>query len=69
METRSPVLLSGQDAVAAERGRLMAARAIAENPEQRAAVERACGIEYCKRTYPEAYRSGFRNLLDHFKFW
>lgn len=45
--------------VAAERGRLMAARAIIENPEQRRKVEadppEGLGIVYCRLHWPEAY--------------
>jgi hypothetical protein len=50
--------------VAAERGRLFAARAIIENPEQRARVEATFGIRYCQLRWPEAYRKGWwRDVL------
>ncbi len=52
------------DEIAKERGRLLAARALAGNPEQRKRVEDVYGVDYCKRRYPEAYRSGFGKILD-----
>lgn len=52
------------DAVAAESGRRLAARAIAENPDQRKIVEDTYGVAYCQMRYPEAYRSGFGRFLD-----
>ena len=48
---------SFDDAMAAERGRLLAAQAMANNPEQKKTVEAVYGVEYCKRRYPEAYQS------------
>jgi hypothetical protein len=45
--------------VAKERGRLFAARAIIENPEQRIRGEIAFGLNYMKARYPEAYRRGW----------
>ena len=47
------------DDVAAERGRLTAARAIIENPDQRQRVESILGITYCKLRWPEAYNPGW----------
>lgn len=47
------------DKIAAERGRLFAARAIIENPEQRIRVESHFGIDYCKERWPEAYYKGW----------
>lgn len=58
---------SFDDAVAQERGRALAARAIANNPEQRKIVESTYGEDYCKRRYPEAYRSGFGKILDRIR--
>ena len=50
--------------IAEEGGRLYAARAIAENPEQRKKVEEAFGVAYCKSRWPEAYLKGqWRDLL------
>lgn len=43
---------------AAERGRLMAAQVMANDPVQRMIVEEQFGIEYCKQRYPEAYSEG-----------
>ena len=45
--------------VAAERGRLFAARAIIENPDQRKLCEQRFGKEYCRRRWPEAYEIGW----------
>ncbi len=47
------------DDVAKERGRLFAARAIIENPEQRKRVEETYGKEYCRLRWPEAYEIGW----------
>ncbi len=55
---------SVDDTVAAELGRRLAARAIAENPAQKKLVEDIYGVAYAKMRYPEAYRSGFGKLLD-----
>ncbi len=55
---------SFDDSIAMEAGRRLAARAIAENPEQRKRVEDAVGLEYAMHLYPEAYRSGFGKFLD-----
>ena len=50
--------------IAAENGRLYAARVITENPEQRKKVEDAFGLEVCKYQWPEAYQKGkWRGLL------
>ncbi len=46
---------SFDDDVARERGRLAAARAIIENPDQRKNVEEAFGLTYCQIRWPEAY--------------
>ena len=54
------------DDVAAERGRLFAARAIIENPEQRKLVEDALGIPYCKLRWPEAYNPGWHKGVLQF---
>ena len=64
---------SFDDALAAERGRLLAAQAMANNPEQRKTVEAVYGVDYCKRRYPEAYqstlRTGIGNLFDQWKIF
>ena len=64
---------SFDDAMAAERGRLLAAQAIANNPEQRKTVEAVYGVDYCKRRYPEVYqatlRSGIGKLFDRMKIF
>lgn len=52
---------------AAERGRLLAAMRIAEDPDSRKRVEEAYGVDFCKQMYPEAYRTGFTKLLDRVK--
>ena len=58
------------DPEATEKGRLLAAHEVATNPEARARVEAAFGIEVCKLHYPEAYRntrglfSGVVRVLD-----
>jgi hypothetical protein len=44
-------------AIAEERGRLIAAAKIAEDPEARKRVEDAYGVEYCRNRYPEAYQT------------
>jgi hypothetical protein len=58
------------DAVAAEKGRLFAAQAIAHNPDQRKRVEDAFGVPFCKLRWPEAYQPQpfFRRLIDHLTF-
>ncbi len=43
------------ESVAKERGRLLALRAIIENPEQRIRGEIAFGLDYMRYKYPEAY--------------
>lgn len=64
---------SFDDVMAAERGRLLAAQAIANNPEQRKTVEAVYGVDYCKRRYPEVYqatlRSGIGRLLDNMRIF
>jgi hypothetical protein len=64
---------SFDDALAAERGRLLAAQAMANNPEQRKNVEVRYGLKYCKLTYPEVYqttlRTGIGNLFDRWKIF
>lgn len=59
---------SHDDDVARERGRLFAARAIIENPEQRKRVEAVYGVAYCAHHWPEAYTvntrtGGWREVL------
>ena len=54
-----------------ERGRLLAAQEIANNPEARKRVEDAYGVEFAKAQYPEAYRNtgqtGIARILDAFR--
>jgi hypothetical protein len=58
------------DAVAAEKGRLLAARAIATDPEARKRVVDAYGEAYVRARYPEAFArsSRFSKILDRLKF-
>ncbi len=44
-------------AIASERGRLIGAANMAENPEARKRVEDTYGVEYCRNRYPEAYQT------------
>lgn len=55
---------SVDEVLAAENGRRFAARAIAENPDQKKRVEDTYGVAYTKARYPEAYQSGFGRFLD-----
>ena len=57
-------MASAMDPDAAERGRLMAAHSIAADPEVRKRMEDQYGVDFCRMRYPEAYRSGFAQLLD-----
>lgn len=65
--------MRGEDPAAAERGRLLAARKIAEDPEARARVEASIGVETAAAMYPEAYQktnalfSGVARFLDHLR--
>ena len=70
MEHRPIILSIEDDAIAAEKGRLLAAQAIANHPDQKKRVEDVYGVEYCKARYPEAYRGTpfFRSILDKIKF-
>jgi hypothetical protein len=43
------------DNIAIEKGRLLAAKALADNPEQRKRFEERFGIEYARHRYPEVY--------------
>ncbi len=69
MAPRIP-LSSVDDEIAKEKGRLRAAQAIAQHPEQRKRLEDTYGTEYCKRRYPEAYAPSpfFRRIIDSLKF-
>ena len=49
---------------AAERGRLLSAQVIADDPVKRKAAEDRFGVEFCRANYPEAYQSGFSKILD-----
>ena len=52
---------------AAERGRLLAAALIADDPIARKRVEDAYGVEFCRANYPEAYKAGFTRMMDRFR--
>ena len=56
--------------IAAERGRLLAAQAIATDPEAMKRVVSAYGLAYVKNRYPEAFAgsSRFGRILDRLKF-
>lgn len=69
MESR--ILLSTvDDEIAKEKGRMLAAQAIAHNPEQRKRVEEMLGLPYCRSRWPEAYttRPFFKGLIDRLTF-
>lgn len=61
-------LSSIDDSIAMEKGRLLAAQAIAQSPEQRHRAEEKFGLAYCKQRWPEAYRPSpfLRRLIDKF---
>jgi hypothetical protein len=63
MDSEFP-LSTVDDELARERGRVLAARAIAENPDQRKRIEATFGRDYCMRRYPECYAAGFGAFLD-----
>lgn len=70
----TPISVSSfDDDVARERGRLLAAQAIANNPEQKRVVEATYGVAYVKNRYPEAYqstlKSGIGGLFGRMKFF
>ena len=56
------------DNLAAERGRLLAAQSMANNPEHRKTIEAQLGVNYCRLRWPEAYHSqwatGIGRLFD-----
>lgn len=52
-------------AVLAERGRLMAARQVARDPEARRRVEDIYGVDIARQTYPEAYKA--KSIVDRLK--
>jgi hypothetical protein len=54
---------------AMERGRQMAARKVAEDPEARKRVEEAYGLEYCRRRYPEAYRVNLVRVVEKYSLF
>lgn len=70
MDNPRVLLSTVDDRVAIRKGDLLAAKAIAENPDQRKRVEDAFGVEFCKRKWPEAYSPSpfFRRLIDKVKF-
>lgn len=59
------------DPDAAERGRLLAAHQMMNDPEARGRVEDVFGIEYCRQMYPEVYRDtgrpGLAKVMDRFR--
>lgn len=55
---------SFDDQVAYEKGRLLAAQALAYDPIKRKECEEIFGKAYVMQRLPEAYRSGFGRLLD-----
>lgn len=57
-------LSSLDDRVAMEKGRLMAARALAADPGRRRELEDQWGVDIMMERYPEVYWSGFGNKLD-----
>lgn len=62
-EPRVPIS-SIDDRIAMEKGRLMAARVIAEDEGKRKELEARYGSDVIRQRYPEAYRSGFFRMLD-----
>jgi len=63
------MMTSLEVAVAMERGRQMAARKVAEDPEARRRVEDAYGVEYCRRRYPEAYRGNLVRVVEKYSLF
>lgn len=64
--------LRAADPEAAEKGRLLAAHQIANDPEARARVEAAIGPEVAAKMYPEAYQNthaftGVAKFLDRLR--
>lgn len=61
-------MLSFADPDAAERGRLLTAQLISNDPEARSRIEDGFGVEFCRQMYPEAYRNiarpGIAGILD-----
>lgn len=55
---------SFDDDVAREKGRLLAAQALAHDPIKRKECEDKFGKAYVMQRLPEAYRSGFGRVLD-----
>jgi hypothetical protein len=54
---------------AAERGRLMTAHGMAEDPDGRKRMEDMFGVDFCRLNYPEAYANtgrvrGVAKMLD-----
>lgn len=47
----------------------MAARRMTEDPEAKRRVEDWYGLEYCRRVYPEAYKSGFSRFVEKYLRW
>ena len=64
---------SFDDTLAAERGRLLAAQAMVNNPEQKKVVEATYGEQFCRNRYPEAYystrKTGIGRLFDNMKIF
>jgi hypothetical protein len=67
---RTPLLSTFDDAVAYEKGRLLALQNFMRDPEARKRCEDAYGVDRCKQTFPEAYTPSpfFSRLIDKMKF-
>lgn len=53
-----------------EKGRLLAAKNMADDPEQRKRVEERLGLDYCKQRWPEVYAPSpfFKRIVDKIQF-
>lgn len=52
---------------AVEKGRLMAAREMAANPDKRRELEDQWGVDTIMKRFPEVYWGGYGNILDRVK--
>ena len=70
MET--PLILPStyDDAVAEEKGRLLAAQNLARDPERRKQFEVMFGADFARNRYPEAYSPSpfFKRVIDKLQF-
>jgi len=55
--------------IARERSRRGAVAILMEHPEKKAEAEAVFGIDYMKRTYPEAYQKTGGNFIKNFLEW